>query len=1039
MDGNPNEEDALTECHIPPQVDPTRCHVPLSVGHMAVTHHDGGGNSGGPLLHNDPNEYCIAPDIEPHFAIKNGDMIGSSGGTVIEPYEGMEFESEEAARVFYNEYAIQAGFGSRVSRNRRSRKDGENIARNFVCSKEGYRANRQGNTGGRSRRQRAVTREGCGAMITVKKTNTGKWAVTKFVKEHNHPLLSPSEARALRSHKVASESKKLCAKSRTDGDYGMMVAREELGNVEINGNMEPYEGMELESEEAARIFYSTYARRTGFRSRISKNRRSRKDGEVIARKFVCCKEGFRAKQHENKKERIYRPRAITRLGCEAMVMVKKQSNGQWVVAKFVKEHNHALLDPSKMRCIRTHSNASDASKKLLEGSEEEKMGKNETSMVSGGNERQINNLDTPEEGIGNHNGTVRKRKRSPERSTQSILDYLKRMQSENPAFFYATQQDEDESLCCIFWADARSRLAYNYFGDVVCFDTRFKTENYEIPFASFTGLNHHQQPILFGCVLLFKEIESSFVWLFRTWLEAMSGRHPVTMVTNQDEGIEAAIAQVFPKTHHCFCTWEILNEVPKQLSHVNRTFPLFQEEFQKCISLSETIYEFESAWKSIISKYKLKDNEWLHSLYNARQRWVPIYLRDTFFAHFPTSQRSETINSFFNDFLNASTTLQDFIMHYERALTSRFEKELEEDVQTVRVKPMLKSRLPIEKQMADIYTRAVFLQFQEEIYESLGYVANKIKEAGTIHTYSVSSYEEQRRSCTVIFNVPEKRVSCSCLMFEFSGILCRHALIVLTASDIISVPPYYILERWTRNAKSGVGLDRRSVAMQTNCRKSYSLRYSDLCKQAIRCAEAGASSVQDYDVAVRALREAWDKIVGSRKKVSRVLQVETQASGSSQGDDFIQSEVDNTPNSISFCDPQQSKARGRPRNSSSKLGVEKTAKSVKCSLCKEHDHDKSLCPRLRPIGGSFGTGGGLMLDPGPSDLRGHSMLGADQSGFSDGILCLSLGDHFDTHGTPGLPSFGPNSYFQMTNITNPRLFNVNEEFSMTRTRTSPGP
>ncbi|KAG9439609.1 hypothetical protein H6P81_019774 [Aristolochia fimbriata] len=213
----------------------------------------------------------------------------------------------------------------------------------------------------------------------------------------------------------------------------------------------------------------------------------------------------------------------------------------------------------------------------------------------------------------------------------------------------------------------------------------------------------------------------------------------------------------------------------------------------------------------------------------------------------------------------------------------------------------------------------------------------------------------------------------------------------------------------------------------------------DLCKQAIRCAEAGASSVQDYDVAVRALREAWDKIVASRKKVARVSQVDSQVSGNSQGDDFMQSEVDNTPNSISFCDPQQSKARGRPRNSSLKQSVEKTAKSVKCSLCKEPGHDKTSCPRLRSIGGSFGTSGGMMLDPSPSDLRAHNMLGADPSGFSDGILCLSLGDHFDTNGTHGLSSFGPNSFFQITNLTNPRLFNVNEEFSMTGTRTSPGP
>ncbi|KAK6154334.1 hypothetical protein DH2020_008582 [Rehmannia glutinosa] len=43
-------------------------------------------------------------------------------------------------------------------------------------------------------RQRAETRVGCRAMILVRKLNSGKWTVTKFVKEHTHPL-TPGKGR----------------------------------------------------------------------------------------------------------------------------------------------------------------------------------------------------------------------------------------------------------------------------------------------------------------------------------------------------------------------------------------------------------------------------------------------------------------------------------------------------------------------------------------------------------------------------------------------------------------------------------------------------------------------------------------------------------------------------------------------------------------------------------------------------------------------------------------------------------------------------
>ncbi|XP_021290481.1 protein FAR1-RELATED SEQUENCE 5-like isoform X2 [Herrania umbratica] len=112
---------------------------------------------------------------------------------------------------------------------------------------------------------------------------------------------------------------------------------------------EPYVGQEFESEAAAHAFYNAYATRVGFIIRVSKLSRSRRDGSAIGRALVCNKEGFRM---PDKREKIVRQRAETRVGCRAMILVRKVSSGKWVVTKFVKEHTHPLT-PGKGRrdCI----------------------------------------------------------------------------------------------------------------------------------------------------------------------------------------------------------------------------------------------------------------------------------------------------------------------------------------------------------------------------------------------------------------------------------------------------------------------------------------------------------------------------------------------------------------------------------------------------------------------------------------------------------------------------------------------------------------
>ncbi|XP_047180971.1 protein FAR1-RELATED SEQUENCE 3-like [Vigna umbellata] len=97
---------------------------------------------------------------------------------------------------------------------------------------------------------------------------------------------------------------------------------------------------------------------------------------------------------------------------------------------------------------------------------------------------------------------------------QVLLHDFSKMRDLNNEFFYDIEMDEDNRICSVFWADARSRAACDEFGDVVSFDTTYLTNKYDMPFAPFVGVNHHGQSILLGCGLLSSQDTASCI-IFR--------------------------------------------------------------------------------------------------------------------------------------------------------------------------------------------------------------------------------------------------------------------------------------------------------------------------------------------------------------------------------------------------------------------------------------------------------------------------------------------------------------------------------------------
>ena len=85
---------------------------------------------------------------------------------------------------------------------------------------------------------------------------------------------------------------------------------------------------------------------------------------------------------------------------------------------------------------------------------------------------------------------------------------------------------------------------YRIYGDVLVFDTTYRTNRYNLICAPFVGINNHWHNCMFACAFIGDETTDSFVWLLQTFFKAMEDRKPTSIFTDQDQAMANAILEV---------------------------------------------------------------------------------------------------------------------------------------------------------------------------------------------------------------------------------------------------------------------------------------------------------------------------------------------------------------------------------------------------------------------------------------------------------------------------------------------------------------
>ncbi|RYR57422.1 hypothetical protein Ahy_A05g023162 [Arachis hypogaea] len=293
-----------------------------------------------------------------------------------------------------------------------------------------------------------------------------------------------------------------------------------------------------------------------------------------------------------------------------------------------------------------------------------------------------------------------------------------------------TSQETKHSIKLAFWADARSRAAFEYFGGVISIDTTYNTNRYNLVCDYFVGVNHHENA-------------------------------PKGFLTDQCVSMKRAIEAYMPTTIQCWCIWHITKKIPRKLNRYKGHVEI-EQEMSQVIWNSHSKDSFDRNWNDFLLKYDLADNKWL-----SRMR---------------STQRSKSMHSFFNKFITRNSSLIEFVKQYDNCLGSREQAERESDTADFHTVIPCATKSSIEAQFQHVYTHQKFRKVKAQFREKVNCITRLMNS-----TLGYSVYEVGEQVSSSIFNKfavtydsIAAEVKYQCLLFESRGILCRHALSILS-------------------------------------------------------------------------------------------------------------------------------------------------------------------------------------------------------------------------------------------------------------------
>ncbi|RYR76143.1 hypothetical protein Ahy_A01g000739 [Arachis hypogaea] len=449
------------------------------------------------------------------------------------------------------------------------------------------------------------------------------------------------------------------------------------------------------------------------------------------------------------------PRLETKTGCEARMDVKfVPETGRWHIFCFSDEHNHDLLDTQFSAMLHAHRKMSEAD--IMQMMNMLKFGIS-TSQIFGLLASQAGGYEFVGYGSRDMYNEIARQRRQIHGDAARVLKKLEDMRLKDPQLYFKACHDSRGLLRNLFWSDGISQLDYRLFRDVIAFDTMYKKNKYSCPLVIFSGVNHHNQTIVFATAFIVDETTNTYIWLLRQLMFAMKDYALGHLIRNATSNVGN---------------------------------PSFTSKFRKIMLEDYEIPVFKRKWVQLIEEFGLEDKPWVNNMYEEKHMYV-----------------------------GSQYDLTSFVEHFQRCVTHLRFKEFNADYESTREVPVMQTCIELlERFAAELYTHEIFLLFRPFLSRAGSMrVLNKIENNEDCIKYIVCKHGRPDFLWIVEFHQEEMIFMCTCLRMESFGIPCEHIVKVLVDKDICEILRSLVLDRWNKNVKSALndpsGFTRNAVVI----------------------------------------------------------------------------------------------------------------------------------------------------------------------------------------------------------------------------------